>query len=53
MYFQEEDALIIGSRNNTESIILSNLMGQLIEEKTDINVHIKKISVVPTSFGMP
>lgn len=40
--FKEEDALIIGSRNNTESIILSNLMGQLIEEKTDINVTYKE-----------
>lgn len=40
--FKEEDALIIGSRNNTESIILSNLMGQLIEEKTGINVTYKE-----------
>ncbi|WP_277587031.1 glycine betaine ABC transporter substrate-binding protein [Psychrobacillus antarcticus] len=40
--FKEEDALIIGSRNNTESIILSNLMGQLIEEKTGINVIYKE-----------
>ncbi len=34
--------LIVGSRNNTESIILSNVMGQLIEEKTDINVTYKE-----------
>ena len=40
--FKEEDALIIGSRNNTESIILSNLMGQLIEDKTGINVTYKE-----------
>lgn len=40
--FKEEDALIIGSRNNTESIILSNLMGQLIEEKTGIDVTYKE-----------
>lgn len=40
--FKEENALIIGSRNNTESIILSNLMGQLIEEKTGINVTYKE-----------
>ncbi|MCQ6277191.1 glycine/betaine ABC transporter substrate-binding protein [Bacillus sp. V3B] len=32
------DSVTIGSRNNTESIILSNIMGQLIEDKTDINV---------------
>lgn len=32
------DAVSIGSRNNTESIILSNIMGQLIEAKTDIKV---------------
>ena len=36
--FKTEDSLIVGSRNNTESIILSQIMGQLIEEKTDINV---------------
>lgn len=40
--FKEEDALIIGSRNNTESIILSNLMGQLIEDKTGIDVTYKE-----------
>ncbi|WP_249872458.1 glycine betaine ABC transporter substrate-binding protein [Oceanobacillus saliphilus] len=33
-----DDAVTIGSRNNTESIILSNIMGQLIEEKTDIDI---------------
>lgn len=40
--FKTEDSLIIGSRNNTESIILSNIMGQLIEEKTGINVTYKE-----------
>lgn len=34
----EEDTITLGSRNNTESIILSNIMGQLIEAKTDITV---------------
>ena len=33
-----DDSVSVGSRNNTESIILSNIMGQLIEDKTDINV---------------
>ncbi|MBT2583351.1 glycine betaine ABC transporter substrate-binding protein [Planococcus sp. ISL-109] len=33
-----DDSVTVGSRNNTESIILSNIMGQLIEEKTDIKV---------------
>ncbi len=33
-----EDSITVGSRNNTESIILANIMGQLIEAKTDINV---------------
>ncbi|MBM4763205.1 glycine betaine ABC transporter substrate-binding protein [Bacillus sp. B15-48] len=37
-----DDTLTIGSRNNTESIILSYIMGQLIEEKTDINVVYKE-----------
>lgn len=32
------DAISVGSRNNTESIILSHIIGQLIEEKTDISV---------------
>ena len=40
--FIEEDSIILGSRNNTESIILSNIMGQLIEEKTDLNVTLKE-----------
>ncbi len=33
-----EESLKIGSRNNTESIILSYVMGKLIEDKTDLNV---------------
>lgn len=37
-----EEAIILGSRNNTESIILSNLMGQLIEEKTGLNITYKE-----------
>lgn len=40
--FIEEDSLILGSRNNTESIILSHVMGQLIENKTDIKVIYKE-----------
>lgn len=40
--FAPEDSLIVGSRNNTESIILSNIMGQLIEAKTDIEVVYKE-----------
>ncbi|MEK3889995.1 glycine betaine ABC transporter substrate-binding protein [Bacillus sp. FSL K6-3431] len=36
------DSVTVGSRNNTESIILSNLIGQLIEEKTDIKVIYKE-----------
>ncbi|HSI65892.1 MAG TPA: glycine betaine ABC transporter substrate-binding protein, partial [Planococcus sp. (in: firmicutes)] len=40
--FIEEDSLIVGSRNNTESIILSNILGQLIEEKTGIDVIYKE-----------
>lgn len=40
--FIEEDSLIVGSRNNTESIILSNIMGQLIEAETDIEVDYKE-----------
>lgn len=35
---RDEGSLTLGSRNNTESIILSYVMGKLIEEKTDINV---------------
>lgn len=40
--FIEKDSLILGSRNNTESIILSHVMGQLIEDKTDIKVIYKE-----------
>lgn len=40
--FIEEDSLIVGSRNNTESIILSNIMGQLIEAEADIDVIYKE-----------
>lgn len=40
--FIEEDSLIVGSRNNTESIILSNIMGQLIEAEADIDVVYKE-----------
>ncbi|MCM3744348.1 glycine/betaine ABC transporter substrate-binding protein [Sporosarcina luteola] len=40
--FIEEDSLTLGSRNNTESIILSHIMGQLIENKTDIKVIYKE-----------
>lgn len=35
---KNDDALTIGSRNNTESIILSYVMGKLIEDRTDLNV---------------
>lgn len=35
---KSEDSLTIGSRNNTESIILSYIIGKLIENKTDLNV---------------
>lgn len=38
----ETDSLTLGSRNNTESIILSHVMGQLIEHKTDIKVIYKE-----------
>lgn len=40
--FIETDSLTLGSRNNTESIILSHVMGQLIENKTDIEVVYKE-----------
>lgn len=40
--FIEKDSLTLGSRNNTESIILSHVMGQLIENKTDIEVIYKE-----------
>lgn len=40
--FIEKESLTLGSRNNTESIILSHVMGQLIEDKTDIEVIYKE-----------
>lgn len=40
--FIKEDSLIVGSRNNTESIILSNIMGQLIEAEAEIEVIYKE-----------
>ena len=40
--FIEKDSLRLGSRNNTESIILSHIMGQLIEDKLDIEVLYKE-----------
>lgn len=40
--FIEKDSLRLGSRNNTESIILSHVMGQLIQNKTDIEVLYKE-----------
>ncbi len=40
--FIEKDSLRLGSRNNTESIILSHVMGQLIEDKMDIEVLYKE-----------
>jgi len=40
--FIEKDSLRLGSRNNTESIILSNIMGKLIESKTDIDILYKE-----------
>ena len=40
--FIEKDSLTLGSRNNTESIILSHVIGQLIENKTDIDVMYKE-----------
>ena len=40
--FIEKDALRLGSRNNTESIILSQIMGQLIEDKLGIEVLYKE-----------
>ena len=40
--FIEKDTLRLGSRNNTESIILSNIMGQLIEDKLGIEVLYKQ-----------
>lgn len=40
--FVEKDTIRVGSRNNTESIILSNIMGQLIEDKLGIDVLYKE-----------
>jgi osmoprotectant transport system substrate-binding protein len=40
--FIEKDSLTLGSRNNTESIILSHVMGELIENKTGIDVIYKE-----------
>lgn len=40
--FVEKDSLRLGSRNNTESIILSHIMGQLIEAKLGIDVQYKE-----------
>lgn len=40
--FIEKDLLRLGSRNNTESIILSQIMGQLIEDKMGIEVEYKE-----------
>lgn len=39
---KSEDSIVIGSRNNTESIILSQVMGTLIEDKTDLKVTYKE-----------
>ncbi|ARF16699.1 glycine betaine ABC transporter substrate-binding protein [Sporosarcina ureae] len=40
--FNEKDSLRIGSRNNTESIILSNIMGQLIEDRLGVDIIYKE-----------
>ncbi len=40
--FIEKDTIRVGSRNNTESIILSNIMGHLIEDKLGIDVLYKE-----------
>ncbi|WP_313236197.1 glycine betaine ABC transporter substrate-binding protein [Sporosarcina ureae] len=40
--FNEKDSLRLGSRNNTESIILSNIMGQLIEDRLGIDIIYKE-----------
>lgn len=40
--FIEKDTIRVGSRNNTESIILSHIMGQLIENRLGINVLYKE-----------
>lgn len=40
--FIEKDSLRLGSRNNTESIILSHIMGQLIKDETGLEVMYKE-----------
>ncbi|PIC83050.1 glycine/betaine ABC transporter substrate-binding protein [Sporosarcina sp. P1] len=40
--FNEKDSLRLGSRNNTESIILSHIMGQLIEDRLGIDILYKE-----------
>ncbi|PID14600.1 glycine/betaine ABC transporter substrate-binding protein [Sporosarcina sp. P34] len=40
--FNEKDSLRLGSRNNTESIILSNIMGQLIEDRLGLDILYKE-----------
>ncbi|GKV65563.1 MULTISPECIES: glycine betaine ABC transporter substrate-binding protein [unclassified Sporosarcina] len=40
--FNEKDSLRLGSRNNTESIILSHVMGQLIEDRLGIDIIYKE-----------
>lgn len=40
--FIEKDSLRLGSRNNTESIILSHVMGTLIADRTDIEILYKE-----------
>ncbi|ARK26182.1 glycine/betaine ABC transporter substrate-binding protein [Sporosarcina sp. P37] len=40
--FNEKDSLRLGSRNNTESIILSNIMGQLIEDRLGVDIIYKE-----------
>ena len=40
--FIEKDSLRLGSRNNTESIILSHVMGQLIENEMDVDITYKE-----------
>lgn len=40
--FNEKDSLRLGSRNNTESIILSHVMGQLIENRLGLDILYKE-----------
>ena len=40
--FIEKDSLRLGSRNNTESIILSHVMGQLIEDRLGLDILYKE-----------